>query len=120
MITWFLKISMSHFINMWISRRLFLLNWNSNSYCSYNKSIISDKLIEFIYIYFINNKNSSENEKDSGKNKIVTWFLKYQFIYWNIEWAILLICEFQEDYSNKIEIVIVIVVLINQSFHINK
>jgi hypothetical protein len=70
-------------------------------------------------MYIFDNKNSSENEKDSGENIMITWFLKYQFIYWNMKWAILLICEFQEDYSNKIEIVIVIVVLINQSFLIN-
>ena len=41
---------------------------------------------------------------------------KNQFINWNIECAILLIYVFQQYYSNKIEIVIVIVVPINQSF----
>ena len=78
-----------------------------------------DIILENSGIYIFDNKNSCENEKDSGKNIIITWFLKNQFIYWNIEWAILIIGEFQEDYSSKIEIVIVIVVLINQSFLIN-
>ena len=46
--------------------------------------------------YFINGLISGENEKYSGENIMSTWFLKNQFINWNIECAILLICEFQE------------------------
>ena len=47
--------------------------------------------------------NFYENEKYSGDNIIITWFLKNQFIYQNIERAILLIYEFQQYYSNKLK-----------------
>ena len=73
-----------------------------------------------MYIYFFDNKNSHENERYSVENRMITWFLKNQIIDWNIEWAILLIYEFQEYCYHKIEIGIVIVVLINQSFLINE
>ena len=51
--------------------------------------------------YFMDVLISGENEKYSGENIMITWFLKNQFINWNIECAILLICEFQEYCSNK-------------------
>ena len=70
---------------------IILININSNSCCSSNKSIICYKLIEIIYISLI----VSENERYSIENIIITYFIKYQFIYWNMKSVISLMYENQ-------------------------